>query len=106
MSTFNLNQSFAGLGTLNFVAPFASVFSFDGKISLPTIVNGGGASSCLMTVNKNSSPVYTGIAGAEGFKVDINCASGDSIDMVLSSGAAVDQGINAIKMVVAISTGV
>ncbi len=103
---YNQNLAFNGLGTLSITIPFDGAFFFDGKISLPTLTNGGGVSACLVTINQNGSPVYTGIAGAEGFKTDIACTAGDVIAMVFSSAAAADQGLNVIKSVIAIGTGV
>ncbi len=103
---YNQNLTFNGLGTLSITVPFAGAFFFEGKISLPTLTNGGGVSACLVTINQNGSPVYTGIAGAEGFRADIACAANDVIAMVFSSAAAADQGLNVIKSVIAIGSGV
>lgn len=106
MAMFNQNSSFAGLGTFTFVADIASPYFFEGKISLPTIVNGGGASAVVTTINLNASPVYVGLAGAEGFKKDLNLAVGDVVTIVFSSAAAADQGINNVKATIAIGQGV
>ena len=103
---YNQNITFNGLGTFSINMPFAGAFFFDGKISLPTLSNGGGVSACLVTINQNGSPVYVGIAGAEGFRADIACAANDLIAIVFSSSAAADQGFNVIKSVIAIGSGV
>lgn len=102
---FAQNLVFNGLGTLSFTIPQDGSYRFDGKISIPTIVNGGGPSSLLVVVNQNGSPVYTGVAGAEGFKVDLSCLLGDVIAMVFSSSAAADLALNVIKSTIAISQG-
>jgi hypothetical protein len=55
-------------------------------------------------VKLNSTTKLTGIAGAEGFYVKITgAAAGDTINMLLSSSNAADQGLNVIKTNVAIS---
>lgn len=106
MSSFNQNASFSGLGTFSITVQIAGPYFLEGKISLPTLTNGGGASSCLVTINQNGSPIYTGLAGAEGFKKDTLCAAGDVLAIVLSSSAPADQPLNAIKTVIAIGQGV
>lgn len=106
MASFNQNIAFSGLSTVSMIAPSAGPYCLDGKISLPTITNGGGASACVATVNQNGSPIYTGIAGAEGFKVDMLCAANDTIALVLSSAAAADAPANVIKGVLAFAQGV
>lgn len=103
---FNQNLTFNGLGTLSITVPLAGAYFVSGKISLPTLSKGDSApSACLVVVNQNGSPVYTGIAGAEGFYTDISCAANDVIAMVFSSAAAVDQGLNVIKSVISIGQG-
>lgn len=101
---YGQNLVFNDLGTFTLLAsaPFAGLFEFDGKISLP-LPTGSGQSSVLAVVKQNGSTVYTGIAGASGFNTSITCAAGDAITVVLSSSAAVDQPINTIKTVVAVS---
>lgn len=103
---FNQNVNLSGLTSYSVIVPNAGPYAADWKISLPTIVNGGGQSSCVMTVNQNSSPVYVGIAGAEGGKAELLCAAGDTLQFVLSSAASADQGLNVIKATIAISQGV
>lgn len=106
---FNQNLTIAGLGTETVSIPAAGVYSLDGKIQLPRIVDGAAdASSVVMTIVNGTGPVtvYTGPAGADGFKVDTICAAGDALTFTLSSANAVDQGLNTIKTVVAVSSGV
>jgi len=105
MNNFSQNVSFVGLGTYTFVAPFAASFFFEGKMTIPTLTNGGGVSSLLVVVNLNGSPVYTGIAGAEGFRTDIACALADVVTIVLSSADTPDQGLNVIKSTFSIGSG-
>lgn len=102
---FAQNISFTGLGTFTMSAPEAGPYFFEGKITLPTINNGGGVSACLVTINQNGSPVYTGIAGAEGFYKNVTCAFNDTMTIVLSSAATPDQGLNVIKSTFSIGTG-
>lgn len=107
MASFNQNMAISGLGTFALIpAPAAGPYVIEGKLSLPTITNGGGASACVVVVNQNGSPIYTGGAGAEGFKCEMLCAVGDAITVVTSSAGAPDAVLNAIKGVVAFSQGV
>lgn len=102
------NLSICGLGTVTWVCPAATTLLLDGKLSLPQLTDdgGSGASAALMTINQNGSPVYTGQAGAEGFRVNnITAALNDTFTFVLTSSAAVDQLTNAIRGVIAISSG-
>lgn len=105
MANYNQNLVFNGLGTLSITVPVAGSYFCEGKISLPTLTNGGGVSACLVTINQNGSPIYTGQAGAEGFKTDIVCAALDVIAIVLSSSAAADQPLNVIKSTISIGIG-
>lgn len=102
---FNQNVTFSGLGTQTLEAPFAGPYLVKGKISIPTLVAGGGVSSCLVVVNQNGTPVYTGQAGAEGFRTIIVCAALDVLTVVLSSAAAADQPANSIKSTMEFSLG-
>lgn len=103
--SFNQNLVFNGLGTQSVTVVDAGPYFVEGKILLPTLVGGAGASSLVVTVNQNGSPKYVGNAGAEGFYTDLNCASGDVIAVVFSSSAAVDAVLNAIKSNVSIGQG-
>lgn len=103
---YSQNLVFSGLGTVSFTVPTAGAYFLDGKISLPTLVNGGGVSACLCVINQNGSPVYTGIAGAEGFYKVVSCAANDLIAIVLSSSAPADQLLNVIKTTVAVGEGI
>lgn len=106
MAQFNQNAAITGLSTYSVIVPSAGPYFMEGKLSLPTLVGGAGASACVATVNLNGSPIYTGLAGAEGFRAETVCAAGDTLSVVLSSAAAPDQILNAIKGVVAVGQGV
>jgi hypothetical protein len=101
----NQNLVWNGLGTLSVTIPIAGNQSFAGQIQLPTIVQGNGASSLVVTVKQNGTAIYTGTAGASGFKVDTYCAVGDVIAIIFSSSAAIDQGLNVIKSEISITQG-
>lgn len=104
-SGFNQNIESTGLNTVSVTVPYAGAYFIKGKFLIPTIVGGAGASSLVITVNQNGSPVYTGSAGAEGFYSNISCAANDVIAFVLSSSAAVDALSNAVKAVYSIGQG-
>ena len=108
--SFNQNFTATGLSTLTASVPQAGPTFVKGKLSLPTLVGGGGASSCVVTVSQtplSGSPtvVYTGSAGAEGFFVNILCAAQDTVTVALSSSAAPDQPLNVIKAQIQIGSG-
>lgn len=105
MANFNQEFVFNGLGTLSTNAPLAGNYFLEGHTSLPTLSNGGGVSACLVTINQNGSPVYTGVAGAEGFRTTLSCAAADLIAVVFSSSAAADQGKNVIKSNISFGLG-
>lgn len=106
MANRRRSLSFSGLGTVTFVTPTTGQYSFHGSISLPNIVAGDTANSAVVvTINQNASPVYTGVAGARGFGVSFQCTAADSITIVLTSAALVDQNLNVIKSVISISEG-
>lgn len=102
MANFVGLQTICGLGTFPvFTAPAAGVYFVNGQLTLPSLVQGSGASSVVVVVNVNGSPVYTGIAGATGFQVNqITCAAGDAVTAVLTSAAAPDAVLNAVRGVV------
>lgn len=102
---FNQELVLNGLGTVSVTVPQAGPYFVEGHTSLPTLVGGGGASSLVTVVNQNGSPVYTGSAGAEGFKAQVVCAANDVIAVVFSSSATEDSGRNVIKSNISISLG-
>lgn len=106
MPQYAQNLAFNGLGTLSVTVPSAGDYFCEGHITIPTITNGGGQSSLLVVVNQNGSPVYTGQAGAEGFRTVVSCAANDVIAIVFSSSNPNDLVLNAIKSVISIGQGV
>jgi hypothetical protein len=104
---FNQNAAIGGLNSYSVAVPAAGPYFVEGKLSLPTIVGGGGQSACVVTVTNGTGPVtvYTGPAGAEGFYVDTLCAANDVLTIALTSAAAPDQGLNAVKAVLSIGSG-
>ena len=104
-SGFNQNIESTGLNTISTTVPYAGPYFVKGKFTLPTLVDGAGASSLVVTVNQNGSPVYTGSAGAEGFYKNLSCSAYDVIAIVLSSSAAIDAVNNAVKAVYSIGQG-
>lgn len=105
MASFNQNAVFNGLGTFSLKVPEAGPYFVEGHISLPTLVGGGGASSVVVVVNQNGSPVYTGNAGAEGFRANLLCAANDTVAVVFSSSADADQSLNVIKSNISVGLG-
>ncbi len=105
MANFNQNLVSTGLTTISTSVPEDGHYKMDGKISLPSIVNGGGPSEVVCVINQQGSPIYTGTAGADGFGIEVDASAGDVFDFVLSSSAAADQPLNVIKMSIAISEG-
>lgn len=104
---FNQNLTFAGLGTLSITVPLAGPYFVEGKTSLPSLPKGDATPSAVVaTVKQNGSTIYTGQAGAEGFRIDVACAANDVIAMQFTSGAAVDQGLNVVKTTIALGLGV
>lgn len=102
---FNQNFVFSRIGTQSVTVVEAGPYFVKGKITLPTIVGGAGASSLVVTINQNGSPKYTGSAGAEGFYTNLLCAANDVIAVVFSSAAAVDALENNFKANIQIGQG-
>jgi len=107
MNGYNVTAGVVGLGTvLDVKVPDAGQYLVSGTITLPSIPAGSSdASAVVAVINKNGSPVYTGLAAAKGFRAEIACAAADEITVVLSSGAAVDQGRQAIRSTTTIGLG-
>lgn len=102
---FNQNIESTGLNTVSVTVPYDGPYFVKGKFTIPSLVGGSGASSLVITVNQNGSPVYSGPVGAEGFFHNLSCAAYDVIAFVLSSSAAVDAVNNAVKAVYSIGLG-
>lgn len=103
---FSVNLSSQGLTTVTVGAPETATYHIEGKLTLPTVTTGATANSAVVVVvNVNGSPVYTGLAGAEGFATSPACTAGDTITIVTSSAAAVDQQSNSIRSTISIWEG-
>lgn len=102
---YSQNLAFSGLGTVTVKVPNTDVYSVSGKIELPTISSGSSQSAVVVVVNKNGSPVYTGATSSRGFQTVVSCTAGDTLTIVLSSAATVDQSLNVIKSVMSIDQG-
>jgi hypothetical protein len=99
---FQQNITTTGLTSTTTSIPTAGTYLVQGKLSLPTLVGGAGASSVVTTVTQNSTTLYTGLAGAEGFSCTANCAASDTITVAYTSAAAADLLPNAVKTVISI----
>ena len=99
----NYNSVVAGLETNNIPIQTAGIYNMIAKLQLPTISEGQGSDSqVVVTVQQNSSTVYTTSPGQEGFSLFLRCAAGDLLSVALSSSAPVDQPLNLIKCTVAV----
>ena len=98
MSTYSQNFTSVGLNTLSFSVPVAGIYTLKGQLTVPTLTDGGGASSVVVTVHQNSTLLYTGAAGATGFAVyGMSCAAGDTITVTTASSASPDAPLNAVR---------
>ena len=106
-TNFTSNATYTGLGTFSIGVPNADQYQISGTLRLPGIPKGDAtASSVVVVVKQNSTTLYTGTAGAAGFgNIIANCAAGDTISVITSSAATVDQPINAVQTTVSISEG-
>lgn len=104
---FNQNLESVGLSSVDTAVDVAGPYFVKGKIILPRIAAGGGQSSAVVTITNRTGPVtlYTGLAGADGFRVDTLCAVGDVLRVAITSAASADQDVNAIKTQIQIGSG-
>lgn len=94
---------FTGLGTFSTSVDDTGVYEIIASLTLPTKAKGASGDSAVVTVLKqNSTTMRTSPAGEEGFMFPLTCAAGDTIQIILSSAATVDQASNVIKGTVAI----
>lgn len=100
------NLVVSGLGTTNYTVPEDGAYFMEGKISLPTLINGQGVSAVVAELQLNAVPFYTGVAGAEGFRADVSCVAGDVLSLVLTSAGVPDNQLNAVKTTMVIGEGV
>lgn len=98
------SHSFEGLGYFQFIAPEAGNYSLEGKISSPLISDGSSTPSSVIVeiLINNFTNIYTGDAGAQGFKTNgyYAMAAGDTFDTYIQSFVDVDQGLNKVKSVI------
>lgn len=105
-ANFSLNLSSQGLTTVTVGAVETATYHIEGKLTLPSITNGDSANSAVVvTVSVNGTPKYTGLPGSRGFATAPACTAGDTITIVTSSAAAVDQNSNAIRSTISIWEG-
>ena len=113
INSFNINTStvVAGLGTQTCNVVTAGLYTLAVNFTIPYQASGSsansasttGGSSCQIVVNQNGTPVLTLAAPVSptqpsmGGSVRIQCAANDVITVVLSSAAAVDNALNAVK---------
>ena len=103
MANSSVQMVIEGLNSMQTSVPNAGKYLVTCKMNLPTLSKGDPANSQVVAVvSQQGSPVYTSVAGTEGFQISLNCAADDVILVSLSSAAAIDQGLNVIKTVVAI----
>ena len=102
-----MNRTFTDLGSHSIGINKTEFVTIAGKISLPTIGEGAsGNSQVVVNIDVNGgSPFYTGNAGDEGFQTGYSATAGDTVHIVLTSAAAVDQGLNLIKTTVSVYGG-
>ena len=102
MSSFNMNSTVGGLVSVTTSIPQAGTYPLTGKLSLPTIVDGGGPSAVVVTLSQNGTPFYTGPAGAEGFSATASCAANDTLTVAMTSANANDALPNMVKTTISI----
>lgn len=97
-------STYSGLGTFSFPVTTTGPTNVKGKITLPTLSLGAPSNSqVVVTVNVNGGgAIYTGPSGAEGFETGYYGTAGDTLNVVLSSGAAGDQGIHKVKSTISV----
>jgi hypothetical protein len=102
-----MNKTFTGLGTFPTPiseTPASRILNIKGKVNLPNLIEGAAANSqVVVTMNLNGGATfYTGIPGAEGFETGVVAVAGDILNIILTSSAPVDQGLNVIKTTVSL----
>lgn len=101
-----LNQNYVqdGLGTLTFTVPTTGTYNvqcqstFNPVSSLAILVKNNGST-------KYTAPTVTPTQSALQFKTDLQLTAADSVTIVLSSAAAVDNQLNTIQSNISISQG-
>ena len=118
----NTSTVFAGLGTNTFTVVTAGLYTVSFKSFIPYIASGTsgdssvttGGSALQVVVNQNTGggPVAKLTIGSPsptqplmGGSVSLQCGAGDVITVVLTSSAAVDNTLNAIKSIINLFQG-
>jgi hypothetical protein len=107
MANFNQNAYVQGLNTTTMGCPTTDQYEMSATLTLPTIPMTGGpvASAVVATVRQNGSTIYTTAPGTRGFKFGFQGTALDVITVTLTSSAAPDQDINAVKMTISMYEG-
>jgi|SRR6185312_9282402 len=106
---FNQAVELAGLTSIDTAVPAAGPYVISGKLTVPCLVGGASSpSGVVVTITNRTGPVtlYTSHAGDTGFEVATNCAAGDVIRIAVTSSSGVDQGLNVVRTIAGISSGV
>ncbi len=92
-------ETVTGLGTFPLIVNETGFWNVKGTIQLPTITEGATINSTIVvTMNLNGGGAfYTGVSGAEGFASGTAATAGDTINVILTSAGAADQGLNVVK---------
>jgi hypothetical protein len=104
-SGFNQNVVINGLNNFSVTVPYAGPYVVKGKVTIPTLVNGAGASGLIVTLKQNGTTIFTGLTGAEGFKALASCAAYDVLEVLVSSSNSDDSSLT-VKSVFDFSQGV
>jgi hypothetical protein len=105
---FNQNLTSTGLTTLTLSVPETDSLCFvEGNVTLPTLTDDGSAypSDCIVTVKQNGTTIYTGLKGAQGFRVTFSGTLGDTILVIFSSDLTTDAALNAVKATIQFGSG-
>jgi hypothetical protein len=94
-----------GLGELDYTAIATTTHTIRVRNTLPSIIQGNGASAVVTTIAVNSTTKYTSNAGDRGVDFQVAATSGDTIKVTTSSSNANDNSINAVVTTITISEG-
>jgi hypothetical protein len=110
MGDYSQRFAISGLETLTINVEVAGLYTLAGKIQSPRLSQtdatdpnySGYPSAVVTTIQQNSSTIFTSKAGADGFSIKVSCAVGDVITVALTSSAAEDEVLNAVRCVVSL----
>ena len=99
-------RTYAGINTYNYT------FSDTGFYNLQFVSTEDTNSTLSVVVNQNGSPIYTnatlpgsGTIRDINFKLGINATATDTLSVVVTSSAAIDNQLNTVKTTISIGTG-